>query len=103
MRLDLAQSTATLTGSSGADSQSSVLSLSFENSADAPATRTFQMHGAFTFSAAPIPEPETFALMLAGLGVLAFVVRRHKSDGLGVPLMTPIRKHHLSLRRNRYD
>ena len=97
MRLDLAQSTATFSGSSGADAQSSVLSLSLDNPSDGTATRTFQMHATFTVSAAPIPEPQTYALMLAGLLVLAFVVRRHKSDGLGVPLMTPIRKHHVSL------
>jgi hypothetical protein len=30
--------------------------------------------------AAPIPEPETYALMLAGLGVIGFVARRRKAD-----------------------
>jgi hypothetical protein len=29
--------------------------------------------------AAPIPEPETYAMMLAGLGVLGFMTRRKKS------------------------
>jgi hypothetical protein len=76
MRLDLAQSNASFSGSSGADAQSSVLSLSFDNTSDSPATRTFQMHASFTFSAAPIPEPQTYALMLAGLGVLTVVRRR---------------------------
>lgn len=33
----------------------------------------------FTISTAPIPEPETYALMLAGLGVLGFVARRRKN------------------------
>ncbi|MDE2300041.1 MAG: PEP-CTERM sorting domain-containing protein, partial [Burkholderiales bacterium] len=28
--------------------------------------------------AVPVPEPETYALMLGGLGALAFVVRRRK-------------------------
>jgi hypothetical protein len=27
---------------------------------------------------APIPEPETYALMLAGLGLLGFMARRKK-------------------------
>jgi hypothetical protein len=30
--------------------------------------------------AAPIPEPETYALMLAGLGVMGFVARRRKAS-----------------------
>jgi hypothetical protein len=35
----------------------------------------------YTFNAdvTPVPEPETYALLLAGLGVLAFVAKRRKS------------------------
>ncbi|MGZ0020026.1 FxDxF family PEP-CTERM protein [Nitrosomonas sp. wSCUT-2] len=31
------------------------------------------------FNAAPIPEPETYAMLLAGLGLLGFVTRRRKA------------------------
>lgn len=31
----------------------------------------------YVFSAAPVPEPETYALMLAGLAALAWLTRRH--------------------------
>jgi hypothetical protein len=30
------------------------------------------------FTTAAIPEPETYALMMAGLGVIGFVARRRK-------------------------
>jgi hypothetical protein len=30
--------------------------------------------------AAPVPEPETYAMMLAGLGLMGFMVRRRKFD-----------------------
>jgi hypothetical protein len=33
---------------------------------------------AFLASAAPIPEPETYAMMLAGLGVIGSIVRRRR-------------------------
>lgn len=33
----------------------------------------------FTFTT-PVPEPETYAMMLAGLGLLAMAVRRRKAD-----------------------
>lgn len=32
----------------------------------------------FEFAAAPVPEPETYALMLAGLGLVGFVARRRQ-------------------------
>jgi PEP-CTERM motif len=34
--------------------------------------------GSINFIAAPVPEPGTYALMLAGLGVMGFVARRRK-------------------------
>lgn len=42
---------------------------------------TFRAEGvAFEVAAAPIPEPETYALMLAGLGVVAFMARRRRAQ-----------------------
>jgi hypothetical protein len=31
---------------------------------------------------APIPEPETYAMMLAGMGLMAFVARRRASKNV---------------------
>jgi hypothetical protein len=31
--------------------------------------------------AAPVPEPETYAMLLAGLGAIGFMSRRRKADG----------------------
>lgn len=36
-------------------------------------------HNEYQGHVAPVPEPSTYALMLAGLGVLVFVARRRKS------------------------
>ncbi len=41
------------------------------------------LNGIFTISGVvlnPVPEPETYALMLAGLGVLGFMARRRKQE-----------------------
>jgi len=35
--------------------------------------------GTITIAAAPIPEPETYALMIAGLAAMGFVARRRKN------------------------
>jgi hypothetical protein len=40
---------------------------------------TFADEVDFYSSAAPVPEPETYAMMLAGLGLLGFVARRRKA------------------------
>jgi hypothetical protein len=32
------------------------------------------------YSLAPVPEPETYAMLLAGLGLLGFTARRRKSS-----------------------
>ena len=40
---------------------------------------TFSTTGvAFEVAVSPVPEPETYALLLAGLGALGFVIRRRK-------------------------
>lgn len=36
--------------------------------------------GAFNFAATPVPEPETYAMMLAGLGAIGFVAMRRKQS-----------------------
>jgi|SRR6218665_1367633 len=35
---------------------------------------------ASTATAVPVPEPETYAMLLAGLGVVGFVARRRRAD-----------------------
>ncbi|MFA6068077.1 MAG: FxDxF family PEP-CTERM protein [Janthinobacterium sp.] len=36
--------------------------------------------GVFNLNLAPVPEPETYAMMLAGLGILGFLARRRKQS-----------------------
>ena len=36
--------------------------------------------GDFNLTLAPVPEPETYAMMLAGLGILGFLARRRKQS-----------------------
>lgn len=41
-----------------------------------------EQYGGFSpISTAPVPEPETYATMLAGLGLLGFIARRRKQKG----------------------
>ena len=51
---------------------SRITSHSFNN---IPATDAFETAN---YSITPVPEPETYALMLGGLGVMAFLARRRK-------------------------
>jgi len=50
-----------------------ITDLIFNNS---PAINAFETAN---YSITPVPEPETYALMLAGLGVIGFIVRRRRS------------------------
>ena len=36
--------------------------------------------GAYTITLAPVPEPESYAMLLAGLGLMGFIARRRKSN-----------------------
>ena len=58
----------------------SVLQLTLTSQADAFATSFATNVATLAFSAQtiPIPEPQTYAMMLAGLGLLGFVTRRTK-------------------------
>jgi hypothetical protein len=43
-------------------------------------TRLIPGHPSYSFSlvAVPVPEPETYAMMLAGLGMMGFIARRRR-------------------------
>ena len=44
-------------------------------------TTTGTYGGNYTFTLAPVPEPASYAMLLAGLGVMGAVVRRRQSRG----------------------
>jgi hypothetical protein len=54
-----------------------VLSLNESNSGDADHDDSV---GKMRFVAAPVPEPETYVMVLAGLGLLGLSVRRRKNN-----------------------
>ena len=41
---------------------------------------------AFELSISPVPEPETYGMMLAGLGLFGFIAYRRKNDSSGMPM-----------------
>ena len=45
-----------------------------------PDDETQDLGPTLTLATAPVPEPETYAMMLAGLGLLGFVARRRKQN-----------------------
>jgi PEP-CTERM motif len=55
-----------------ADAGEFITSLTFSSSSNAFEASNFSV-------TAPVPEPETYALMLAGLGVIGFVARRRRA------------------------
>ncbi len=50
-----------------------------DNGAIVGAAYNNQLHVQRAFVLAPVPEPETYAMMLAGLGMLGWLARRKKS------------------------
>ena len=51
----------------------------FVNVASSMGAINFNSSSDVMFSAAPVPEPETYGMMLAGLGLVGFVLRRKQS------------------------
>ncbi len=61
-------------------SQAAFTNTSQQISSNASGFVVTQGGGSVNFVAAPVPEPETYALMLGGLGALGFLARRRKID-----------------------
>lgn len=57
----------------------STTTLTFTNPSSPPAIGNYPHIDNVSVNALPVPEPETYALMLAGLGALGFVARRRRS------------------------
>ncbi len=52
---------------------------SFQGNSPFPLTHVFNVDADLTYEySAPVPEPETYAMMLAGLGLLGFAARRRR-------------------------
>jgi hypothetical protein len=64
------------------DNKSGLLSVSFVNTTGRSLTGSFQAYTyAYGYSTiSPVPEPETYAMLLAGLGMMGFMVRRRKGE-----------------------
>lgn len=64
-------------------SDSRLMAVSFSNVSGADLGGTFSLNAGvsgFSQSAVPVPEPETYAMMLAGLGALGFISRRRRQN-----------------------
>ena len=70
-------------GTSGSTSHSVLLTSGGDYYLQATGTATGSGGGNYLVSlnVAPVPEPETYALMMAGLGLMGFVARRRKQQG----------------------
>jgi hypothetical protein len=62
---------------SGFISGSNTLDFIVNNGAESPNPTSLRVE----MNAAAIPEPETYAMMLAGLGLMGFIARRRKQNG----------------------
>jgi hypothetical protein len=56
-----------------------------------PTVNNLTQHGNFSVvevGTAPIPEPSTYSLLLAGLGLIGFITYRRKNDSSDMPMAT---------------